>query len=118
MFWDNYLRLCNSVGKAPNTVAKEIGIKSSGTVTGWANGAIPRRSVLVKIGDYFGTSVSQLLNSETDDNKPPESKSHEIGRDLKFALFGTDDIDDFVFEEVKRFAQFAKERYEQERGHK
>lgn len=113
MFWDNYLRLCNQIGKSPNAVASEIGIKSSGTVTGWSNGAIPRQRILLQLADYFGVTVSDLLG-------PPTAKTatHEIGHDLKFALFGTDDIDDSVFEEVKRFAQFAKERCEQERGNK
>ena len=70
---------------------------------------------VVAIANILHTTPA-YLRGETDDNKPHESKSHEIGHDLKFALFGTDDIDDSVFEEVKRFAQFAKERYEQERG--
>lgn len=56
--------LCGSVGKAPNTVASEIGIKSSGTVTGWSNGAIPRKSVLFKLCQYFGVTEEQLLSDE------------------------------------------------------
>lgn len=64
MFWENYLLLCGSVGKAPNTVASEIGIKSSGTVTGWSNGAIPRKSVLFKLCQYFGVTEEQLLSDE------------------------------------------------------
>lgn len=62
MFWENYLLLCGSVGKAPNAVASEIGIKSSGTVTGWSNGAIPRKSVLFKLCQYFGVTEEQLLS--------------------------------------------------------
>lgn len=64
MFWENYLLLCGSVGKAPNAVASEIGIKSSGTVTGWSNGAIPRKSVLFKLCQYFGVTEEQLLSDE------------------------------------------------------
>lgn len=64
MFWDNFVRLCNQAGKYPNTVAAEVGVKSTGTVTGWKNGANPRQTVLLKLADYFGVSVDYLLNAE------------------------------------------------------
>ena len=65
MFWQRYLELCNSVEKAPNVVASEVGVKSSGTVTGWKNGALPRQSVLIKLSNYFGVTISDLTG-ETD----------------------------------------------------
>lgn len=64
MFWDNFVRLCNRVGKYPNTVAAEVGVKSTGTVTGWKNGAMPRQSVLKKLCEYFGVTEADLLNGE------------------------------------------------------
>ncbi len=64
MFWDNFVRLCNQAGKYPNTVAAEVGVKSTGTVTGWKNGANPRQTVLLKLADYFGVTVDYLLNEE------------------------------------------------------
>ena len=64
MFWDNFVRLCNQAGKYPNTVAAEVGVKSTGTVTGWKNGANPRQTVLLKLADYFGVTVDYLLNAE------------------------------------------------------
>lgn len=64
MFWDNFVRLCNQAGKYPNTVAAEVGVKSTGTVTGWKNGANPRETVLLKLADYFGVTVDYLLNAE------------------------------------------------------
>ena len=64
MFWRRYANLCEAVGKAPNVVAAEVGVKSSGTVTGWKNGAIPRTSVLAKLGEYFGVSVYELTGEK------------------------------------------------------
>lgn len=64
MFWDNFVRLCNQAGKYPNTVAAEVGVKSTGTVTGWKNGANPRQTVLLKLADYFGVTVDYLLSTE------------------------------------------------------
>lgn len=72
MFWRNYADLCEAVGKAPNVVAREVGIKSSGTVTGWRNGAIPRPSVLSKIAEYFGISVRDLVGEQKKEPTPGE----------------------------------------------
>ena len=63
MFWDNFVFYCNQKGVAPNVAAAAVGVKSSGTVTGWKNGAIPRQSVLKKLADYFEISVEMLINA-------------------------------------------------------
>lgn len=68
MFWDNFLLLCDRVGKSPNAVAAEIGFKSSGTVTGWKDGTIPYERNLKKIADYFGVTVEYLLTGEQKEN--------------------------------------------------
>lgn len=75
MFWENYLLLCGSVGKSPNAVASEIGIKSSGTVTGWSNGAIPRKSVIFKLCRYFDVTEDQLFSDNFIMNPVPPDQS-------------------------------------------
>ena len=60
MFWQKFLYYCNLAGQSPNTVAAAIGIKSSGTVTGWKNGAVPRPQILARLADYFGVTVDAL----------------------------------------------------------
>lgn len=78
MFWQKYLELCNSVGKAPNVVAAEVGVKSSGTVTGWKNGALPRSTILTKLAGYFDIDVSELIG-DTDEKEPPAQGGEPIG---------------------------------------
>lgn len=63
MFWTQYQLLCQRAGKSPNGVAKEIGL-SSGTVTFWKNGKIPKSDTLKKIANYFGVTVDELLGNE------------------------------------------------------
>lgn len=88
MFWENYLLLCSSVGKAPNAVAAEIGIKSSGTVTGWSNGAIPRKSVLFKLCQYFGVTEEQLLSDRLlMDPVPPEQSTRGMTPEEREAYY-------------------------------
>ena len=62
MFWQNFMRLCNKVGKPPSRVAVDIGLSSTSAV-GWKKGAIPRPAVLSRLADYFGVSVENLTAS-------------------------------------------------------
>ena len=64
MFWSRYVALCEKKGKAPNVVAAEVGVKSSGTVTGWKNGAKPRDTVLQRLSTYFGVTVEDLTGKK------------------------------------------------------
>ena len=70
MFWERYVELCNQKGMSPNAVAAECGF-TSGSVTGWSRNAVPRRSSLKKLADYFGVSVAYLLGEE--EKAPPET---------------------------------------------
>ena len=88
MFWENYLALCNSVGKSPNAVASEIGIKSSGTVTGWSNGAIPRKSVLFKLAQYFEVTEQDLLSENIlMDHVPLEKSTRGMSQQEREAFY-------------------------------
>lgn len=76
MFWDKFVDLCSENGTSPNAVAAQLG-KSSGSVTAWKNGAVPRETTLKKIADYFSVTVDQLLY-ETDNKKSPASEDAEL----------------------------------------
>lgn len=60
MFWDRFNRLCESVGKKPNPVGKEIGV-SSGLITKWKNGTLPKVEHLILISKYFNVTPDYLL---------------------------------------------------------
>ena len=108
MFYDKFLSLCNDVKKKPSVVADEIGINRA-TVTAWKkNGYAPRQQILEQIAAYFNVSTDFLLDKT--DVKNPE-KAIVTDDDIKFALFGGDvDVTDAMYEEVKSFARFVKER--------
>ena len=77
MFYDNFLRLCNEKNEAPTAVGKKLSIHPS-QISRWANtGAQPRRTNLLKIADYFGVSVDDLLkeNQPFDIQVFPENKN-------------------------------------------
>jgi transcriptional regulator with XRE-family HTH domain len=81
MFWENYLQLCNKVGKSANAVAAEIGFKSSGTVTGWKDGKIPYERNLKKIADYFGVTVDDLIGDDSAQKEKPTAQGDGLRLD-------------------------------------
>lgn len=73
MFYDNFIRACNSVGKSPSAVLLELGLgKSAGTR--WKNGHAPTDATLQKLADYFGVSKAALMGVQ---EKSPASDEAE-----------------------------------------
>ena len=59
------------------------------------------------IARYLGVSVNAILPGE----EAPETRAAVTDEDIKFALFGGDgEITDEMYEEVKRFAAYVKQR--------
>lgn len=72
-FYEKYLCLCNSINKSPSAVALELKIgKPSGTR--WKNGASPRDATVLKIADYFGVTVAELMSGVGEQEKAPAAK--------------------------------------------
>lgn len=65
VFFDVYKALCDAKGVSYKRAAMEIGLSNSVTAK-WKNGAMPNGSTLTKIADYFGTSIDELLGTETE----------------------------------------------------
>jgi len=109
-FYDNYISLCNKIGKSPSAVAVDIGLAKP-AVTRWKNGGQPTDSTLAKLASYFGVTTSYLLGTETK-KAPTENGERTVSDDdIKFALFGgAGEITDEMYDEVKRFAEFVKQR--------
>lgn len=106
-FYSNFLSMCNSIGKTPSKVVMEVGLKKS-AVTRWKAGGNPTDATAQKIADYFGVPVSEL--TEEKEKAPTEKDERSISDDeIKFALWGTKEINDDVLDRVKQFAKFAQE---------
>ena len=107
MFWLKYVELCNSVNKAPNKVASELGV-TSGTATKWKNGAVPQDRTIKKIADYFGVSV-EYLKGETDIKNPGAKESTEMDKEV-VRLFSK--VPEEKKEEAMRYLRFLAESHE------
>lgn len=80
MFYLNFVRLCNSIGKSPSAVAEDMGLQRS-SVTRWANGSAPRKATVEKIATYFGVDSKELTGEEQKEKPAPGEGS---GLDTRF----------------------------------
>ena len=106
--YERFVELLQKYNTTPYKVSQATGI-SNGSLSDWKSGrSKPKYESLVKIAQYFGVSVDYLLCNEKQKEKSPSVTDE----DIKIALFGGDgDVSDEAWEEVKRFAAYAKEKY-------
>lgn len=111
-FYDRFARISRSYGVSPSKAAVAAGLSKS-SVSKWKRepDSIPTGTALSKLAAYFGIPAADLL-PETP--KAPQPISDEA---IKFALFGgSEDITQEMYDEVRSFAAFIKEREANKRG--
>lgn len=84
-FYEKYLCLCNSINKSPSAVALELKIGKP-SVTRWKNGASPRDATVLKIADYFGVTVAELMAGVGEQEKAPATEGEGISEERKALL--------------------------------
>ena len=75
MFWESFLILCSAKGITPSEVVRDLEI-AIGSVTKWKNGSVPSQKNLVRIADYFGTTVGNLMGYTTQDSLYTEQEKN------------------------------------------
>lgn len=76
MFYDNFLRLCNQKGVSPSAAVVEMGFQKS-VVTRWKK-SIPTDANKLKIANYFGVSVDELISDTENEEKPLVNEDEEL----------------------------------------
>lgn len=113
MFYDRFVALCSQRGVTPSRAAVDAGLSKS-TVTKWKNDptARPTGNVIEKLTRYFDIPVAELLGENPAYSQ--EGKRIITDEEIKFALFGgSGEITDEMYEEVRNFAAFVKQRENQ-----
>ena len=112
MFYERYVSLCTREKFSPSTAAVKAGF-NKGTVSVWkkkyeaGQDVVPEQEIIEKICAFFGCSESWLRGIEK--APTPEGERKVSDDDIKFALWGTREIDDDVLDRVRQFAKFAQE---------
>lgn len=111
--YDRLNALCKERGIKGGRMCADLGISKS-LMTDLKSGRKKTISAITaqKIATYFDVSVGYLLGEEENKKAPAESGKRSVSDDeIKFALFGGDgEITDAMYDEVKRFAAFVKQR--------
>ena len=109
-FYKRLRDLCEERSMTVNELVKILDL-SSGSPTAWKNGTVPRNATLIKIADYLGVTTDYLLGKENKKAPTVSGERSVSNDDIKFALFGGDgEITDEMYEEVRKFAAFVKQR--------
>ena len=115
-FYDRFIKLCAEKGVKPSPMAESIGIQKT-AVSNWKTRKTKPTAVnLQKIADYFGVTVEYLKNGTVDKKEKTTINPDVTDDDIKFALFDgdIDEITDEMYEEVKAFAQFVKNKHKKD----
>lgn len=101
MFYLNFVRLCNSIGKSPSAVAEDMGLQRS-SVTRWANGSAPRKATVEKIATYFGVDSKELIGKDPEQKEKPAPGGSELDAAFNAVL------DQLTEQELADVLQYAK----------
>ena len=112
IYLNRLAELRKSNGLSQQQFAKIFGVAQN-TVSNWENGnRLVDTENLQKIADYFGVTTDYILCR---DSKPISQSSTEKAvsdEEIMFALFdGDKDITPEMFDEVKTFARFVREKH-------
>ncbi len=78
-FYENYVQLCNEVGKSPSAVAIELKLGKP-SVSRWKTGTKPRDTTVLKVANYFGVTVEELMGKGIKKERPADGEA--LIRDL------------------------------------
>ena len=109
MFFNRFRALCEQKQISVYRACTDIGLNRS-AVAKWKGGGKPNGSTAAKLAEYFGVTTDYLLG-QSEQKTPGETSRVVSDEEIKFALFGGDgEITDAMYDEVKQFAAFIKQR--------
>ena len=109
VFFNRFKQLCDQRNISVYRACMDIGLNRS-AVAKWKNGGKPNGSTAAKLAAYFEVTTDYLLG-QSEERTPGEKLRTVSDEEIKFALFGGDgEITDAMYDEVKQFAAFVKQR--------
>ena len=83
MFKKNFEKICASKNVAPTYVCSAIGL-SNAVYSKWTDSSVPRKTTLIKLSNYLGVTVEDLLADESlQIQENPVEEPDELDEDMK-----------------------------------
>ena len=100
-----------SMGLTQRQLADRIGVANT-SISNWEKGlSRPDADLIQKLCDVLRLQPNDFYAGGETNSAPAVSRPAVSDEDIKFALFGGDgEITDAMYDEVKRFAAFLKQR--------
>lgn len=113
VFWERFTAACAAKNTSPSAVVKALGL-SSGSPTAWKRGTAPSMVTIARIAQLLEYPMDWFYGlPEQKEKAPTEGATDE---EVKFALFGTTEVSDDLYERVKKMARIAAEMEAREKG--
>lgn len=108
-FYENYVQLCNQINKSPSAVAIELKIGKP-SVTRWKSGVKPRYATAMKVANYFGVTVEDLMGESKGEGikKDPIPKDGAVSPAKQKLLDSVDGMSDEQLEKLLGLIEEAK----------
>ena len=107
-FYQRFEVLCKAKREKTTSVGTQLGF-SKGGISKWRHGeCVPSANSLKRIANYFGVSVDYLLGKTDIPNAQDDFEDLERA---KLILFGTDEVPEKAWWEVKQFVKSTKLKY-------
>lgn len=125
MFYENFIKACNYIGKSPSAALTEAGIDKS-AATRWSKGKKPTDATVHKLADYFGISPEDLTGSTgpAQQNVPAVPQPGAISEDdIKAAFFNgadpslTKEEQDAMWDDAREYMWFKLEQRRRQKQH-
>lgn len=81
MFKNNFIKFCNDRGLAPSAVCMAVGLSNS-AFSSWTEESVPRKATLMKLADYLGCTVDDLLADDPAKKKPLTETDEELDKNI------------------------------------
>lgn len=111
-FYENYVHLCNKIGKSPSAVAIELKLGKP-SVTRWKSGTKPRDATVLKVANYFHVTVDELVGDALSGEKETLDPKIEGYSELQKAAI------QFVLslppDKLERFVKMGRAAFEEEK---
>lgn len=82
MFYDKFLELCIDKNMSPSAAAIDAGF-SNAAAAGWKKGAVPRRSAIKRLADYFGVDEGYFSEEAPEEKEKASALNEKVEAIMK-----------------------------------